>query len=482
MKNISDKIWTKYSEMSEPVKATLWFMLCSIIQKGIAFISTPIFTRMLTTEQYGVYSVYQSWYWIISIFATLSLSAGVYNNALTKYQNDWRKVTSSFLGLSTVATIGLFVIYIIDYTFWNNLFHLSTFFVCVMFLQLLFEPAYLLWSVKERYQYRYKKLVLVTVLIAIMSPLLGAISVLSTSYKSEARVASYALVQIIIGLIFYILTMIRGKCFVSKKYWIFALSFNLPLIPHYLSMSILNQADRIMIERMVGGSEAAIYSIAYTVASIMVVVTTAINNSFIPYTYKALKQKQYYGIKKNVNFLLIVVGLVCVLTMAFGPEVILIVGGKEYYDAIWIIPSVAASVFFIFLYSLFGNIEFYYEKTKFIMVASCIGATMNIILNYIFIPIFGYYAAGYTTLVCYMLFSFVHFLFYKIILKKETDCKRIYDSKFIGAFSIVVLLSMGAMTLTYYCIVIRYAIIVILIVVLLLKRRIIFEKLKNMKK
>ncbi len=64
------------------------------------------------------------------------------------------------------------------------------------------------------------------------------------------------------------------------------------------------------------------------------------------------------------------------------------------------------SVFFMFLYPLFANIEFYYEKTKFVMVASCSGALLNILLNYIFIGLYGYYAAGYTTLICYMVFFF----------------------------------------------------------------------------
>ena len=75
----------KYKSLSAPVKASIWFTVCNIIQKGIALISTPIFTRIMTTQQYGVYTIYQSWYQVLTIFATLNLSAGIFNNGLTKY-------------------------------------------------------------------------------------------------------------------------------------------------------------------------------------------------------------------------------------------------------------------------------------------------------------------------------------------------------------------------------------------------------------
>ena len=85
----------------------------------------------------------------------------------------------------------------------------------------------------------------------------------------------------------------------------------------------------------------------------------------------------------------------------------------------------------MFLYNLFGNIEFYYEKTLFIMVASCVGAILNGVLNAAFIPIFGYYAAGYTTLFCYAVFAVSHYVFYRIIVRKKADVKGIYNGKII---------------------------------------------------
>ena len=329
-----NKLREKYQQISPPVKASVWFTLCSVFQKGISFITTPIFTRILTTEQYGTFSVYNSWYSIISVFATLNLSAGVYNNCMTKYPNQKKEITSTFQGLSTTVTCLLFVVYLSSMDFWNNIFQLSSIFVVTMFLELLFVPAYSFWTVGKRYEFKYVGIVIVTAIIALGSPAVGLLAVLSTDYKAEARVVADALVQVCVGISFYVYNFKQGKRFFSREYWTYALKFNLPLIPHYLSMTILNQADRIMIGRMISNGAAAIYSIAYSVSSIMNIVTQAINASFIPYTYKALKTKNYDGIENNANFLLVFVGTISFAAMAFGPEIIWIVGGDQYYDAI----------------------------------------------------------------------------------------------------------------------------------------------------
>ena len=68
----------KYSELPIPLKASFWFLITGFLQKGISVITTPIFTRLLSTSEYGQLSIYNSWAGIITIFATLNLSAGVF--------------------------------------------------------------------------------------------------------------------------------------------------------------------------------------------------------------------------------------------------------------------------------------------------------------------------------------------------------------------------------------------------------------------
>ena len=111
------RVKEKYNNMSLPVKAALWYTLCNVINKGIALVSTPIFTRILTEEQYGTFAIFQSWFSILIIFTSLNVFQGGYQKGLILYKKDEMNFTSSQLGLTTIITAIWFIIYIlkIDY-------------------------------------------------------------------------------------------------------------------------------------------------------------------------------------------------------------------------------------------------------------------------------------------------------------------------------------------------------------------------------
>ena len=475
-------LWTKYKNLAAPVKAALWFTLCNIIQKGISMITVPIFTRLLTTAQYGVYSVYQSWYTIICVFATLNLYYGVFNNGMVKYPDQKDAFTSSLQGLTTTITAGLLVVFLVAKDFWCNLLDLPELLVYVMFLELLFAPAYSFWAARQRFEYKYLGLVIVTLLMAVGSPLLGIAAVLLTEHKAEARIISFVLVQVLIGGICYLYNLKKGKQFFHKDFWKFALAFNIPLIPHYLSQSVLQQADRIMIGSMVGEDKAAIYSVAYSVSTLMVLITSAINNSFIPYTYNCIKEKRFADLRTYTNSLIMLVGMGTFFVVVFGPEVIKFFAPAEYYEAIWIIPPVSASVYFMFLYPIFGNVEFYFEENKFVAMASIAGAIANIILNYFCINWFGYVAAGYTSLACFILFSFGHYVFMNKVIEKHMPGEKPYDIGFIVLFSAIVLAAMSVITFSYTNVFFRYGLIVAMLILLWIKRDWVLRTVMSIKK
>ena len=67
--------------------------------------------------------------------------------------------------------------------------------------------------------------------------------------------------------------------------------------------------------------------------------------------------------------------------MLISPELVLIFGSPKYREAVYVIPPVAASVFFIFIYNILSMPQFYYEKTQFLMAASMAAAGANVVLN-----------------------------------------------------------------------------------------------------
>ena len=94
-------------------------------------------------------------------------------------------------------------------------------------------------------------MVILTLVVSVLSPLVAAVSVINTPNKfgADVRIISSACIVIVFYGIIYIINYIKGKNFFSKKYWIYALKFNIPLVPHYLSTLFLSQSDRIMISK-----------------------------------------------------------------------------------------------------------------------------------------------------------------------------------------------------------------------------------------
>src|SRR5699024_5776453 len=115
---------------------------------------------------------------------------------------------------------------------------------------------------------------------------------------------------------------------------------------------------------------------------------------------------------------------------------------------IWIIAPVSASVYFIFLYMVFANVEMYYGENNGISVISIICSVLNIVLNMIFIPMFGYFAAGWTTLVSYMVLTLLHFVLMKRACRRKDLPEKVFREKNLLAISSgVILLSFAAMGL-----------------------------------
>lgn len=478
---IIKNLLNKYKSIPVAAKASLWFAVCSIVQKGISLITIPLFTRLLTTEQYGEFSVYQSWYQIINVFATLNLSLGVFNNGMTKYPAERSKYMSAMQGLSTVVTTLLFCVYLPFKDFINEFTGLSTLLMITIFAECLMIPALSFWTARQRYDFKYIALVVVTVGVAVLSPVLGLIAVNLTEEKGVARILSAALVNVCVGLFFYVLNISRGKKIFVKEYWAFALKFNIPLVPHYLSQIVLSHSNRIMIERMFGETEVAIYSVAYSLSIIMNIVTNSINSSYIPWTYHKMKENNIAPLKKNTSLLLLGVAALSLLPVLLAPELMRIVAPPEYAQGVWIIPPVSTSVYFMFLYSLFGNIEFYYEKTKFVMIASTISAVANIGLNLIFMPKFGYLTAGYVTLVCYIIYTLAHYTFMRKVCKEKLNIKSVYNDKLIVLITVVYLGCTALAMSLYNLVIVRYVVLLIAFIIIAIKRKKLIEMTKILK-
>lgn len=478
-----EKLISKYRKISVVARATLWFMICGIIQKGIAFLTMPVFTRLLTTEQYGTYSLYNSWLSIFTIFCTFRLDKAVFNKGMSKFPKERNEYVASMQVTTSFLTIIVFILYLLFHNKINSVTGLSTFITCAMFLELFFHPALGFFNLKKRYEYKYISVIAVTLSYSIFNTGLGVFAVLlsSEAMKGNARILSSIAATLVFGSVLYIYNFYKAHFRIRINHIYFALTFNLPLIPHYFSSYVLEQFDRLMISYYCGQGKVGMYSVAYNISLLLKLVTDSIHSAFTPWQYEKMREKKY----KEVNDILlpihlIILGLLIVF-MAFAPEMMMLLADERYHEAMYAIPPISGSILFISLYGFYSNAEFFMDANKFSSLMTMIGAVLNIILNAIFIPIYGFVAAGYTTLICYTVFAYAHILYSNYISKKKYE-EQMFQISHLIILTVIIYVSSIIMSCLYGYMLIRYVVIFAMLSVLVIKRTTFISLLQVLKK
>lgn len=465
------KYLSKGKGMSVEARASIWYTICGIIIKCMSFITLPIFTRILTTDEYGLSTIYSSTAAIVIIFVSLQLPYGSLSTAMIKYKNKRDRYLSSVCGICIVLSILYFAVCIIAKKPMESYLDLPFSLLILMGIEMFFNTVQMLWMGKERFEFRYKQVVAVTLLSSISTVIISIIAVCNLDNKGVVKIVSNAVVVILIGIVIFIGIMKRGKTLFDKECWKFALSFNIPLIPYYLSQVVFNQSDRLMINKMCGRGEAAIYSVAYSLATILTFVINAVHNSYVPWMFQKIEKKEIKDNRAVSFWLSFGISFMLLGVIALAPEIIAIMAGKQYMEAVWIVPPVAMSVLLLYYADLFDCIEFYYEAKWFLTVSAIVSAIINVILNYLLIPVFGFIVAAYTTLISYLFLAMIDYIYMLVLCKKNGLDSNLYNIK------ALVLLFVGfcatgflAMALYNYSI-IRYTIIICVFIVVFIFRK-----------
>lgn len=470
MGNKFKELLSVYQQASIQVKAAGWFVICNIFQRGIQFIVTPIYTRLLTAGGYGEYSIFITWVNIFAVFATLNLSGGVYYNGIAKYGRDVRKFSLSLQLLGNICTIFTLICVTAAYGRIQGILGLKYEYILLMFTVLFFQPALLMWMSEQRLVFSYRAMVSVTLCSSVMIPAIGIVLIKVFGLGATGAIFGYAATNCIIGMIFYIRNLFGQRRGVAS-FWKQALIFSIPLVPHYLAQIVLGQSDRIMLNYYEGDSQAGIYTLAYQVGMVLTIVVNGISDSFTPWLYLKIKNRDYCKIQKITFMLVFFYSVLAVPMILLAPEIVWILGTQEYYQAIYVIPPVIISTLMNVAYSMFGTILFYYEKTKLVSFASFFGALSNIILNALFIPKFGLYAAGYTTLISSIIMMVCNGIFMYHCLIENSLPTDLFGLKKLGILLFIMAVFSVLSILIYQFIWIRYGIILLCIVAALRKRR-----------
>ncbi len=396
----------RLQKINLPAAASLWYSLSNMISRGATFIFTPLFTRILSPGEYGIYSLYTSYMGIFTVITTLEISGNAAYLGLSKFDGKERdRFLSSALGLQIFLSLFFFAVYMLFKSSVNSATSLATEITVLLIIQIFINSAEGIYFAKKRYSYDYKPVALINTASGILSPLL-ALLMIRLGIGGIARITAPLAVSsaFAIPIIWGILK--KSKRIYSKDVWKFLFSVCLPMIPHYLSLSVIAQNDKIIIAKTLGEAAVGKYSVAYSAGYMLSLMTGGLALGFAPWIIRKLSAKETKKIKEAFSASM---SAICALTLVYLtaiPEIFSILAPDEYTDALSVIYPVSASVAFVFLSSLLTSCILHFNKQFLILKNSLLSAIMSVIISITLIRNFGYIGGACSTFISYfVLFS-----------------------------------------------------------------------------
>ena len=458
------------------LKSSAWYVISNFLVKGITILTIPIFTRIMNQNDIGAYSNITSWINIFTIIMTFNLFNSVML-AKFDYEKEFNQYISSNLFLGTLITFVFYLIVLIFKDCFMNLLEIDFITLNLIFIYLLFYPSLQMLQIKNKVEYKYKLSSFLIILTTLLSLGCSIIFVNCSKDMLKGRIWGFYIPTIIISIIVYIFLIIKGKK-ISPKYWKYSLAISFPLVWHTLANNLLASSDRIMISKLINNVDTAKYTIAYSCAMFVTVLSSSLNSAITPWIFENIKTNNLEKIKIYVKKYVIFFFIIILCYMFVTPEILYFLGGESYKTAINIVSPVIVGYIFQFIYTFYISIETYYKKQKNIAIGTILAALINIILNFIFIPKYGYIAAAYTTLIGYIVLFIIHC--YSVNKMK----KDFYDRKFFMFILIISLFMIGVFNFLYKYNGVRYFCIIIIGVSILsiIKKKNIITEIKKMVK
>ena len=452
---MSETSQKKGQDASVVAKAGLWYTVCTFIFKAMAFLTTPFFARYMTKAELGSFTDFSSVASILLVITSFDLSQSIIRSK-AEHEKDMDSYIWSILSLSTIWTLIVYGVFLMFPGFFGDYLKIDWKYIHILFWYMLAAPPYTMLITKQRAFYQYKRFVLLTGIMAVSGTLLAFLLVLLMQDKLAGRIIGFYSPFIVFGAAIFVFLAFKGRR-IKTRYWSYATKICLPLVPHALSLHILGVSDVLLITRLCGEEYTAYYSIAYSAYHIASVLFDAMNKAWAPWLIESLHAKNYKDIKKVSKIYILIFAFLIVGLLLLVPEIILILGGSEYKPSIYCLPALLTSCSFLFIFTMYVNIEFYEKKTIGVSVATMIGTSANVILNLIFLrldPEHSFVIAAYTTLAGYIILFFLH---YFIVKRMKMD--HVYSIKFILCILGGIMVFAGLMNILYSYTIIRYALV-----------------------
>jgi len=403
---------------SKALRSGVGYTLGNILIKGINFLTLPIFSRLLSPEEFGVYNVFASYDMILFVLIGLALHTSI-QSANLEFRGKINSYTSSISLIYVLNGLVALAVAVLFRRALGQVLSLPPASLTMLVLGSFSTAVIQLYNTRISLDYSYKKYLLVSACSSILNITLSLVLILTVFSENRAmgRIIGASLPAFLISVVLLISFFRKAKPQISKTYWNFGIKYSLPIVPHGISQMLLNQCDRIMISKMVSDAAAGIYSLAGNIKLILVIITESVTTAWTTWFYSQMDKEEKNAIQKRATQLLLLFFVLTSGLMALSPELVQLLGGAKYTLGKYVAIPLVLDAFALFLYNLVVPAQYYAKKTTYIMYGTVAAAVVNIILNYVFIKLYGFVAAAYTTLASYLLFAAVHYFISGKLLK-----------------------------------------------------------------
>ncbi len=396
------------------------YSLGSILVTGAGLISFPIFTRLLSTDEYGLLS-------LIAVTITFLVAIGKLGlqNPIVRFYSDaesekdgwnldkfYATVVYGMLGIGTIATlIWLLVVYVSPDSWWNDprlkvLFTVTAILVIVRIMESAFANIF-------RARQLSKRLVIYRV-IRKYSILTGI--VITLYFISRDLIGLYVATIIVeLSAVLILSALVLRNVKLSIKEFSPALLkqmliFGIPLVGYELAWTLLNIGDRYLIQAYLGASELGVYAAAYSLCDyVRIIVIMSLYQALPPIYIRMWNKKGEAAtrafVEKSLYFYILIGFPVIAGLSVVGPGLLTLLASEKYSSGAVIIPYVIAGMVINGSVAFFSAGLYIHKKGKILMLLTLLSAVVNVILNIILIPEYGITGAAIATLVSYVLLA-----------------------------------------------------------------------------
>lgn len=423
----------KRSWKSSIINYGKWYFLSSILTKGLSVLLLPVYTRYLDPADYGILQSLNSAALFLPVVLSLSLDSA-FGRFFHDYKHSRKQLellfSTVFWFVAMYGSLVLFLVFVTSKYWVPQLLTVPVFpYVYLAFIPALLSQLAQLGKVFLEQSLQAQKTTLLDVLSAVLNAGISIWLLVSFHLGVIGRLWG-GLVSAVFLLIFYVFYFCRIgylKFIFSKKLCRRTLKYAVPLVPAMAGSWIAGLSDRLVIAKYCTLADVGLYSLAFQLAMILYLIGDAITRVLGPITMSGLVEDKENVKKKVADYALILWTLMLVLNLGivlFAKEFVALVSDKAFSSSY----SLIAIISFIYVlgmqYRFPMTVISYYNKTWIISTGSIFMGVANLVLNLIFIPVYGYVAAAWATNVSMLLFSLWLFYWGQRLEKIQYKWKR----------------------------------------------------------